>query len=727
MRMFVALHLLVALVTVSAVAQTTIPNEPDQSFFWNSFVTLTSVPGGIVAGGADGVVAMAYDPGTRTLTPQSYLLLPEEPSTVKRAGDRVIVHARSGRLFVVSLASWPHLELSATLDPPQPYADYAVADSSLYLARDFDGLWRFTIASDGSLSFVDSSLAGVRYSQVEVVGTDIFALDAFNGLLRYDRSAGGFGILRDTLLVPTIVESFVVVGDSVVIASDQNLLIGATGPDGGSIARTVSLVHPAAILLSYNNSVVVLSDQESLLSQVHFSSGTADAFVLDATLAPNRAALLTDLDSETSLIVSTSDGQIGTVSLADLAIEPQVRTVYGRGGPIRALALTDSSLITAGINAPLEIWRLDDSAQATATDTVLGGLRQINDVMLNGDSLLVLYSGIRALFGLRPDDSGGYAFFTAFSSDRDTSRALHAVSTGDTSQLVVLAGPQSFSTHAIFDSNGTEFRDRQNVVAGVTALGAVDSFLIIGTQKRELQVFRLLPDYEISFRGALSLGVIPTAFATLPTPPDSNGLSSNRLIGFGENELYGVNLSSPGSPEIDSVTLLPKAVRAIAVDGTSLVTAGDEGLMRFDISNGWPELTDIGGRGGSVVATRNNLIAVSDGRSVNLYNLGWTPPPRIIDPRELLPNLLAQNYPNPFNPQTTIDFRMPSDGDVSLVIYNILGQEVTRLVEGTRPAGLYSVTWDGRDRTGSLAASGVYLYRLTTSAGIETRKMMLVR
>ena len=84
---------------------------------------------------------------------------------------------------------------------------------------------------------------------------------------------------------------------------------------------------------------------------------------------------------------------------------------------------------------------------------------------------------------------------------------------------------------------------------------------------------------------------------------------------------------------------------------------------------------------------------------------------------------LDQNYPNPFNPSTTISFALQSSGRISLKIYNVLGQQVAALVDGVKTAGVYKVTFDA-----SALSSGVYFYRLTTSAGIsEAKKMVLLK
>jgi hypothetical protein len=84
---------------------------------------------------------------------------------------------------------------------------------------------------------------------------------------------------------------------------------------------------------------------------------------------------------------------------------------------------------------------------------------------------------------------------------------------------------------------------------------------------------------------------------------------------------------------------------------------------------------------------------------------------------------LEQNYPNPFNPSTKIRFQLDKASSVTLKIYNLIGQEVASLVEGTKQPGTYDVLFDAR-----ALSSGVYFYRLSTAAGpTETRKMVLLK
>ncbi len=94
--------------------------------------------------------------------------------------------------------------------------------------------------------------------------------------------------------------------------------------------------------------------------------------------------------------------------------------------------------------------------------------------------------------------------------------------------------------------------------------------------------------------------------------------------------------------------------------------------------------------------------------------------------------ILFQNHPNPFNPSTVIEYTSglaggPVASDVSLVVYDILGREVAVLVNEQKPAGSYSVQWDGTDGHGRQVSSGVYLYRLSAGSFTQTKRMVLTR
>ncbi len=93
---------------------------------------------------------------------------------------------------------------------------------------------------------------------------------------------------------------------------------------------------------------------------------------------------------------------------------------------------------------------------------------------------------------------------------------------------------------------------------------------------------------------------------------------------------------------------------------------------------------------------------------------------------------LSQNYPNPFmqsqNPQTTIRFKLPSDGAVQLSIYDVSGRLVKTLIDNdNHPAGLHEVGWTGTDRNESPVAAGTYFYRISAGSVSQTKRMVILK
>lgn len=88
---------------------------------------------------------------------------------------------------------------------------------------------------------------------------------------------------------------------------------------------------------------------------------------------------------------------------------------------------------------------------------------------------------------------------------------------------------------------------------------------------------------------------------------------------------------------------------------------------------------------------------------------------------------LEQNYPNPFNPVTNMTYNIPKAADVSLTVYSLTGEKIATLVNGNRPAGSYTVTWDGTNNSGAKVSSGIYIYTINAGDYTATKKMVLVK
>jgi hypothetical protein len=120
------------------------------------------------------------------------------------------------------------------------------------------------------------------------------------------------------------------------------------------------------------------------------------------------------------------------------------------------------------------------------------------------------------------------------------------------------------------------------------------------------------------------------------------------------------------------------------------------------------------------------ITSIKDSSLIDTSNASFTliPPSDVKTESEVLPEeySLSQNYPNPFNPGTIISYQIPESGFVSLVVFDVLGNEVAMLVNENKQPGSYEVTFDAVN-----LPSGVYFYTLKSNKFVNTKKMLLIK
>lgn len=165
---------------------------------------------------------------------------------------------------------------------------------------------------------------------------------------------------------------------------------------------------------------------------------------------------------------------------------------------------------------------------------------------------------------------------------------------------------------------------------------------------------------------------------------------------------------------------------------------GDTAVSSFEIlqSISWPvgsvygnfqqTIIDLSVYMGSTprIAFRYYMDCTQDGFVVYLDNVEMLGTVGITQIGNNIPKKFAmsQNYPNPFNPTTKIKFDVPKNGNVTVEVFNNLGQLVSTLHNGYTTAGYYETSFDGSKLT-----SGMYFYRMTSKDFVETKKMILVK
>jgi hypothetical protein len=124
---------------------------------------------------------------------------------------------------------------------------------------------------------------------------------------------------------------------------------------------------------------------------------------------------------------------------------------------------------------------------------------------------------------------------------------------------------------------------------------------------------------------------------------------------------------------------------------------------------------------GDISASINLILTTAGAENVN-FNIKPVKNDKNIVTSNPVEYKLSQNYPNPFNPSTIINYDVPKEGNVSLNIYNSLGELVQRLINADQKAGAYSVTFDGAG-----LSSGIYFYTLEASGFVDTKRMVLIK
>ncbi|MAT39638.1 MAG: hypothetical protein CL946_08535, partial [Ectothiorhodospiraceae bacterium] len=189
---------------------------------------------------------------------------------------------------------------------------------------------------------------------------------------------------------------------------------------------------------------------------------------------------------------------------------------------------------------------------------------------------------------------------------------------------------------------------------------------------------------------------------------------------------------------VQAIRLEDGAANGLA-NGTAYINDGGWKLLGTTDATGWvPNVALLAGTnhfrmdydpgGGTITKTKNvalkhvpltPAIFVWDGA-----NLNKDTNPDASAPAEFT---LEQNYPNPFNPTTSVSFTVPEEAYVTIVVYDLLGNEITRLADGTMNPGTYTAVWDGTNANGEIVASGKYLYKLLSGKTTLVKTMTFMK
>lgn len=201
--------------------------------------------------------------------------------------------------------------------------------------------------------------------------------------------------------------------------------------------------------------------------------------------------------------------------------------------------------------------------------------------------------------------------------------------------------------------------------------------------------------------------------------PAVGGTVDNLLISF----VWQKSLDVDAGDEIQYIFNLFGAGLDTTISGLNdtVLVFGGNNYLQFETLYTW-HIKATDGTDTTASATKNEF---------------QTPQSPVLDVEEVNPIpeefSLGQNYPNPFNPTTTIRFDSPKASKVSLIIYDILGREVVRLVDEEKPGGYHQVVWNGKDRQGRAVSNGIYIYQIVAEVVggkerfLKVKKLLLLK
>ena len=256
-----------------------------------------------------------------------------------------------------------------------------------------------------------------------------------------------------------------------------------------------------------------------------------------------------------------------------------------------------------------------------------------------------------------------------------------------------------------------------HLLAGLDGGGAVE---LVGTPERNLFVdfsfgntYHGLALWRVDASGGVERHIL---LGPQVLVPDEGGVIASDLTGDGLLDLAVVDVNVATGPAL--VVLVGQGGGVPVVEGRyPLPGIGNKVLAG-----------DVNGDGATDLVVLGRSVEGGDGGAFVFLNQG-VPATAIAAEMTATPTAFAlgANYPNPFNPATTIPVSVAAGaGDVDLTIYNVLGQPVRHVWNGTLAAGEHRLSWDGRDAQGQPVAAGVYVVRLHHGNQTRIRKMVKI-
>ncbi|MEW5993879.1 MAG: T9SS type A sorting domain-containing protein [Candidatus Zixiibacteriota bacterium] len=711
MRRFVIAIVLIC--CAAGVAHAALADGPVHTILWNDVRAVTTVDSFLVALGRETIAVCHYDNTLNAFVPVMLQPLPFEPRRLRICDSLLLIQTKDNRISVYHRNRLPELVQAGIISPPVPFADFVLYENDLFLSSWFDGIRRFRLNGFESLEPVDTTMAGMLITQLEIRHDTLYALDEYNGIMRFDLTGPGFGTFIDFLWVPYDAASFTLLDDHVLIPSPTaGIGIGEFGHSRSGIIDSLPGI-PGAEKAFLTETEYVLLDHRAVHIVNRFDPNQAITYELV------NISLEGDIFCADDRVLVLLPRPTGGLALIDPDDPDSPHPGLFRDGPITSVHLYDGRLFTGGACNPVDIFSVDTIGNPSFSHTLFDELRNVNALNRNGDSLIVTYAKpnkvVFVAAGADPDSF--YIEGSIFVSDSTITDVQYYNTRIDTVRPILAVGEELISIYAATDSSGIFQATTWKSIGRICSAMLYDTLLLVGTRKNQLWVLSVGPDLSLAAQPVIGLASSCEKMLMIDSLP----------VLFVSDNMLTLDLSDPSSPRVMRSQHLPVPVYDAVVRKDRLYTIGPLGAGVFSIDSLGVEVIDFGGHAGTMLDVEGSVLATSDGSSIHLYYLTAEARPTPEPPPLPITFELAQNYPNPFNSATKIEYSLPAASKIRIVVYNILGQQVKTLIDTEQEAGKHTVVWNGTDGSGDEVASGVYFYRLTVGNRVSSKKMMMLK
>ncbi|MDH4158503.1 MAG: T9SS type A sorting domain-containing protein [candidate division Zixibacteria bacterium] len=687
---------------------------PDHTLLWNAYSETKALGDYWIGLSEAGLAVLAYDSATSHLEAGSYTLLDGIPLAMKFYGDVALVRTADDRLHFLDVSGLPAVGYLGQVEPGVTFADFALHGDDIYLSRWFEGIVRYRLEGYSAAVYLDYSRKGVLVTQLDVWDDELLALDKYNGIMRYDIGGAGFGSFVDYLYVPYRAISFTFCDTTLLILLDtRGLLMGQFQAGGGVITDSIMGVGEPERVLATDTLLVVLSASRV----VQLIDRRDHQFLRTASISGSLYSgdLAPLVDGEAMVL----PGEFRGLYLYRLEALDSPTQALSRPGPITSLEVFKTRLFTGGTANPVDVHAFDSLNDLHYSYTIYGDVDEVKSMDHNGDTLIVLLPQLgRIVFITSASDPDEYSLDKSIFVDASKISEIRFAGSMYAPYQYFIAILDSavdlyrFSTYAMIEPVG-----HWDVGSPIKAVAIRDTLLFVSHEGDYLSILAIGSDYGADL---LSQTVLTSSAGEIL-------INGDYAVLFEWDDMIVYDCSDPANPVYMTAEDLSFPVVRAAADGDRMFTVGPGGVGLFDVSGSIPQLLAQGGKGGSMLAYEENILATSDGGSVHVYNMGGVGR-TIPDPVEVSYAAdVSQNYPNPFNGETNIAYELPSAARVEIAIYNVLGRQVKSLADQDQTAGVHIVSWDGTNDAGQPVSSGVYFYKIRTARFAETRKMVLIK